>query len=159
MRGRSRTICRRRGATGLAVVFLAAVAVLVVCSPATAPRPRTTPANAALLATRQDGGDGCARAVALHDLALTRILARHRAAAAGAAEVAAPAGAAHRTRMHHAVALSAQGALGVATLAALAAIVLVVAAIIAGEHRQVARRRRGETASHPATAPGRPAAN
>jgi len=142
---------KRRLATRIAMLGLAAVAVLVVCSPAVALRPRTTPANAARLTATQAVGVRDARAAAAHDLALARILARHTAAASSAAG-GAPSVAVHQIRTHHAVVLGAQGALAVATLAALAAIILVVAAVIAGERREVARRRRAEAAARPAAA-------
>ena len=153
MQRQSRAGCGRRIATRLAMLGLVTAAVLVACSPAVALRPRTTPANAARLAVAQEGGPGSARAAALHDLTVPRILARHTAASGGAA-AGAPSVAFHRIRTHHAVALGAQRSLAAVTLAALASIILVVVAVIVGESRQGARRRRAEVAAHPAAARG-----
>jgi hypothetical protein len=137
--------CGGRATRLLVVLALIAAAVLATCSPATALRPRTTPTNAARLAALQDGGAGPAQSATLHEGTVARILARHAAAAGGAAVVTA--GRSHRARWtHHGVVVGAQGTLAVATLAALAAIVLVVVAVIAGEHRQMVRRRRAEEA-------------
>jgi hypothetical protein len=127
----------------LVVLALATAAVLTICSPATALRPRTTPANAARLASRQSGGSS-PRTALLHERTLARILVRHRAAGAGSPAVS-TAGV-HQTRMHRAVALNAQGALAVGTLAALSAIILVVVAVMIGERRQVAGRREADAA-------------
>jgi hypothetical protein len=150
MQGQSKTGCRRRGATRLVVLVLTTAAVLVACSPAVALRPRTTPAHAALAARQQGSGTG--QAATPHGLTVARILARHEAAAGGAAIALQPR--ARLTGTHHAMVLGAQGALAVTTLAALAAIILVVAAVIAGERRQVALRRRAEAAARPAQAHG-----
>jgi hypothetical protein len=142
---------RRGGVARLLVVLaLAAMAVLAACTPAVALRPRTTPAGSARLeAAEVPAPTSPAKAVA-HDLAMTRILARHEAAGGGAA--AGPERRTGVTRMHRAVALGAQGTLAVATLAALAAIVLVVTAVIIGERRQGTSRRRTEETAVPTAA-------
>jgi hypothetical protein len=143
----------RRGhfAAAAVLVVLTAALLLGTCLTASALRPRTTPTNAArLAATREPAPD--AGAAARHDAAISRMLARH--AAAGGAP--APPTVAHGRRLHRPTALTAHGALVVATLAAVAAISLVAAAIAVGSRRAEARRRASKVGAPAASKAKRP---
>jgi hypothetical protein len=119
------------------LVALTAAILLGVCATAPAMRPRTTPARAAA-----------------HDAMISRILARHDAAFLFVAPGVHTAFAGH-DRLHRPVALTASGALAVATSAALGAIVLVALAVVAGTRREEARRRRAAATAPAALQRGR----
>jgi len=141
------------------LVALTAAIVLGVCATAPAMRPRTTPERAAAqAAVAERTALRGATEVARHDSMISRFLARHDATLVPAAPRIHTAFAGH-DRLHRPVALTASGALAVATFAALGAIVLVALAVVAGTRREEARRRRA-AATAPATLQaqrGRPA--
>jgi hypothetical protein len=124
------------------LVALTAAILLGVCATAPAMRPRSTPARAAAQAAVAEriAPRGAAE-VARHDAMISRILARHDAAGVLATPASHTAFVGH-DRLHRPVALTASGALAVATFAALGAIVLVALAVVAGTRREDARRRR-----------------
>jgi hypothetical protein len=124
------------------LVALTAAILLGVCTTAPAMRPRGTPARAAAQAAiAERTAPGGAAKVARHDAMISRMVARHDAAGVLATPASHTAFAGH-DRLHRPVALTASGALAVATSAALGAIVLVALAVVAGTRREEARRRR-----------------
>ena len=136
-----RHTAHKKWSAGPAVlVALTAAILLGVCAPASALRPRTTPAHMAALAAADGAAARSATAaVARHDAMISRMVARHDAAGQGSAAVSFAA----RDRLHQPTALSARGALAVATFAALAAIVLTSAAVVMGSRTEGARPARG----------------
>lgn len=142
---------RRKESATVAVLLALTTAILLgLCTPAVALRPRTTPAHAALLAAATDRPAMDAAAVARHDAAISRMMARHDAAGNGGSAVSIAA----RDRRHPPTALTARGALAVASFAAIAAIALVLLAVVTGRResaREARLARRERTLTRPAT--------